>query len=521
MKKLLLLGTVLAGLGFSLPASAQQTQCITNALAGGTVDAIRVPTLPCGLATNILILTLAGTNTVANPTLQMAGAAALPILTATGANPGIGALSGAGSIIMLTGTGSSWRIVSGNAPSFSGTLAVANGGTGRTTLTSNGVLVGAGTGAIVQTTAGTTGQVLAGNTGSPPTFQDLSSLGVSSLNFGSTGLTPNSATTGAITVAGTLVAASGGTGQSSYTTGDLLYASGASALSKLAGVATGNVLISGGVATAPSWGKVDLTSAVSGVLPVANGGTGQSSYTNGQLLIGNTATGGLNAATLTAGANMSITNGNGTITLNASGTLGCSPLGSSGELLTDSGAGGCTSNATATFVGSTLTVPILSAGTSASTPALTASTSFTLAGGTALTSNSGNGAILVTSTGTQTSGRCVEIDANGNHVAAAAGCNSGGLAAVTTKTASYNAAVNSQYCTDTVTGAATVTATLPASPANNDQIWFYPCSAYSTYPLVISRNGNNIQGLAENMTVSTDNAAFGLIFVTSYGWRLF
>lgn len=510
MKKLLLLGTVLAGLGFSLPASAQQTQCVTNALAGGTVDAIRIPQLPCGLATNILILTLAGANTVASPTLQMAGYSALPIQTSTGAAPGIGALPGAGAVVMLTGTGNSWRIVSGNAPSFSGTLAVANGGTGRTTLTSNGVLVGAGTGAIVQTTAGTTGTVLAGNTGSPPTFQALSGLTVSSLNFGSTGLTPNSATTGAITVAGTLVAASGGTGQSSYTTGDLLYASGASALSKLAGVATGNVLISGGVATAPSWGKVDLTSAVSGTLPVANGGTGQSSYTNGQLLIGNTATGGLNAATLTAGANMSITNGNGTITLNASGTLGCSPLGSAGQVLTDSGAGGCTSNATATFVGSTLTVPILAA-----------TTSFALAGGTALTSNSGNGAILVTSTGTQTSGRCVEIDANGNHVAAAAGCNSGGLAAVTTKTASYNAAVNSQYCTDTVTGTATVTATLPASPANNDQIWFYPCSAYSTYNLVISRNGNNIQGLAENMTVQTDNAAFGLIFVTSYGWRLF
>lgn len=41
----------------------------------------------------------------------------------------------------------------------------------------------------------------------------------------------------------------------------------------LASVATGNALISGGVATASSWGKIGLTTHVSGVLPIANGGT--------------------------------------------------------------------------------------------------------------------------------------------------------------------------------------------------------------------------------------------------------
>ena len=71
-------------------------------------------------------------------------------------------------------------------------------------------------------------------------------------------------------------ASKGGTGRSSYTVGDLLYASGATALSTLAGVATGNVLLSGGVATAPAWGKVDLASAVSGNLPVANLNSGTS-----------------------------------------------------------------------------------------------------------------------------------------------------------------------------------------------------------------------------------------------------
>jgi hypothetical protein len=66
---------------------------------------------------------------------------------------------------------------------------------------------------------------------------------------------------------------SGGTGFASYTIGDIVYASTTTAFSKLADVATGNALISGGVATAPSWGKIGLVTHVSGILPAANGGT--------------------------------------------------------------------------------------------------------------------------------------------------------------------------------------------------------------------------------------------------------
>lgn len=75
-------------------------------------------------------------------------------------------------------------------------------------------------------------------------------------------------------VDGTLAADHGGTGQSSYTIGDILYANGTASLARLADVATGSVLLSGGVATAPVWGQVDLTTTVTGVLPEANGGTG-------------------------------------------------------------------------------------------------------------------------------------------------------------------------------------------------------------------------------------------------------
>ena len=76
---------------------------------------------------------------------------------------------------------------------------------------------------------------------------------------------------------GTIIATKGGTGQTSYAVGDLLYADTTTTLAKLADVATGNALISGGVTTAPSWNKIGLTTHVSGVLPVANGGTGTSS----------------------------------------------------------------------------------------------------------------------------------------------------------------------------------------------------------------------------------------------------
>ena len=84
-----------------------------------------------------------------------------------------------------------------------------------------------------------------------------------------------------------VMAAQGGTGIISYTVGDILYAGTSTTLSKLADVATGNVLISGGTSTAPSWGKVALTTHVSGTLPIANGGTNSTTTpTNGGVAYG-------------------------------------------------------------------------------------------------------------------------------------------------------------------------------------------------------------------------------------------
>ena len=107
---------------------------------------------------------------------------------------------------------------------------------------------------------------------------------------GTTGLTFSGGpitTSGTLTLSGTLAAANGGTGQSSYAVGDLLFASTTTALSKLADVATGNALISGGVGIAPSYGKIGLTTHISGTLAVGNGGTGAVTLTTRGVLIGN------------------------------------------------------------------------------------------------------------------------------------------------------------------------------------------------------------------------------------------
>jgi hypothetical protein len=119
-----------------------------------------------------------------------------------------------------------------------------------------------------------------------PTFRAVVAADIPTLNQNTTGTAAN--------VTGIVAAVNGGTGQSSYAVGDIVYASTTTALSKLADVATGNALISGGVGVAPSYGKIGLTTHVSGTLAVGNGGTGVTTLTG--LAYGN-ATSAFTAAT--------------------------------------------------------------------------------------------------------------------------------------------------------------------------------------------------------------------------------
>lgn len=204
----------------------------------------------------------------------------------------------------------------------SGTLPVPSGGTAQSTYATGDVLYASAPNTLAKLPIGSTGQVLSVSGGIPSWGAIPSTAAVTSFQTSLNGLTPSSPTTGAVTLAGTLGPTSGGTGLTTYTTGDIIYASATNTLASLADVATGNALISGGVGVAPSWGKIDLTTHVSGTLPVANGGTGQTTYTDGQLLIGNTTGNTLTKSTLTAGTGISITNGSGAITVASTVTAG-------------------------------------------------------------------------------------------------------------------------------------------------------------------------------------------------------
>ena len=78
-------------------------------------------------------------------------------------------------------------------------------------------------------------------------------------------------------------------------------------------------------------------SALAGTVTVSAGGTGQTSYTDGQLLIGNSTGNTLTKATLTAGTNMSVTNGSGSITLATSSTPTFTSITASGSSLAITG----------------------------------------------------------------------------------------------------------------------------------------------------------------------------------------
>ena len=330
--------TLYKGLGFTITSSSTGNVTITDN-ASTTLDTV--------VTGGTAIMVLTDNSTVAGTWKAYSYIPSSYDFSTTTANFGTATITSAvwngttiatgyGGTGLTTFTAANNAIYSTSASALAaGTLPIQAGGTAATTFTANGVIYGNGTSALGVTAAGTTGQVLLATTSGAPTWGSVPSTGaVTSITFGSTGLTPSTATTGAVTVAGTLIGANGGTGQSTYAVGDLLQGAATNTLSKLAAVATGNALISGGVTTASSWGKIGLTTHVSGTLPIANGGTNLTAYTTGDIVYAS-ATNVLSSLADVATGNALISGGVGAapsygkigLTTHVSGTL---PIGNGG-----------------------------------------------------------------------------------------------------------------------------------------------------------------------------------------------
>jgi hypothetical protein len=117
-----------------------------------------------------------------------------------------------------------------------------------------------------------------------------------------------------------------------------------------------------------------------GVIAVINGGTGQSTYTNGQLLIGNSTGNTLSKNTLTPGAGIGVTNGPGSISVANTGVLSIV-----------AGTGISASSATGNVTVANTGVTSFSAGTTGLTPNSPTTGAVVLAG-TLAVANGGTGA---------------------------------------------------------------------------------------------------------------------------------
>lgn len=163
---------------------------------------------------------------------------------------------------------------------LAGTLNTSSGGTGLTTFTAGDLAYYATGTALTRLGIGTAGQILT-SSGTAPQWSTLSGVAVTTISFGTTGLTPSTATSGVVTVAGTLVVSNGGTGLTTLTTGRIPYGAGTSALGNSANLFFDSTNTRLGIGTAAPAVTTELVGTDAMLIPKGTTGnrpTGVSGY---------------------------------------------------------------------------------------------------------------------------------------------------------------------------------------------------------------------------------------------------
>ena len=283
---------------------------ITGTAAGLTAGTVTTNANLTGMVTSVGNATTVVTNANLTGGVTSVGNAAT-VITNANLTGGVTSVGNATTVVTnanltggVTSVGNATTVIT-NANLTGGVTSIGNAATVVTNANLTGEATSVGNAATL-TNSAVIGKVLTGYVSGAGTVSATDSIltaiqklngnaasSVSSISFASTGLTPNSPTTGAVTVGGTLSAGYGGTGVAgsltgipymngssaytaastaqaltligtvpianggtnivTYTTGDIIYASATNTLSKLTAGAATYVLTSGGAGVAPSW----------------------------------------------------------------------------------------------------------------------------------------------------------------------------------------------------------------------------------------------------------------------------